>query len=42
MISKLDDEFYDKLNFVLASKITPIYNVFLLCSAAIFAYFVVK
>ena len=37
----LEEEFYAKVTQVLADRITPIYNSFLLFSAATFAYFVV-
>ena len=37
----LEQEFYRKVNAVIANKITPIYNFFILVFAAVFAYFVV-
>ena len=37
----LEEEFYKKVNAVIAEKVTPIYNTFLMIFAAIFAYFIV-
>ena len=37
----LEEEFYRKVNSVIANKVTPIYNTFILIFAAVFAYFVV-
>ena len=40
-LARLEEEFYRKVNTVIARKITPIYNFCILIFAAIFAYFVV-
>lgn len=37
----IDEEFYRTVNRVIAEKITPVYNMFILVFAAIFAYFIV-
>ena len=37
----LEEEFYRKVNSVIAQKVTPVYNTFILIFAAVFAYFVV-
>ena len=37
----IDEEFYRTVNRVIADKITPLYNMFILVFAAIFAYFIV-
>ena len=37
----LEHEFIRKVNRDIATKVTPIYNVFLLICAAFFAYFVI-
>ena len=40
-LARLEEEFYQKVNSVIARKITPVYNFFILAFAAVFAYFVV-
>ena len=37
----IDEEFYRTVHKVIADKVTPIYNMFILVFAAIFAYFIV-
>ena len=38
---KLEEEFYQEANKVIAEKITPFYNFCILIFAAVFAYFIV-
>ena len=38
-ITKLESEFYSKVNQLISMKITPIYNTVIVIFAAIFAYF---
>ena len=40
-MKNLEIDFYIQVNQVIAEKITPAYNFFVLISAATFAYFVV-
>lgn len=37
----IDEEFYRTVNRVIAEKVTPVYNMFILVFAAVFAYFIV-
>lgn len=37
----IDEEFYRTVHRVIADKVTPVYNMFILIFAAIFAYFIV-
>ena len=41
-LRRLEDDFYAKVNYVIAHKVTPIYNLYLLIVAAFFVYFIVK
>ena len=40
-LKAIDEEFYRTVNKVIAEKITPLYNMFILVFAAVFAYFIV-
>ena len=40
-LKAIDEEFYRTVNKVIAEKITPLYNMFILIFAAVFAYFIV-
>jgi len=40
-IQVIEANFYREVNSVIANRVTPFYNAFLLVSAAVFAYFVV-
>ena len=37
----IDEEFYRTVNRAIAEKVTPVYNMFILVFAAVFAYFIV-
>ena len=40
-LRRLEEDFYNKVNFVISHKVTPVYNTFIFVSVAVFAYFLI-